>query len=48
MAWRQMTEGERTTLPEARLGGALLWMFIAAAAVAITALIVPADVKTMP
>jgi hypothetical protein len=39
MTWRQMTEGERATLAEARLGGALLLMVAAAGAVAATALL---------
>jgi len=30
MVWREMTEQERATRPEARLGGALLWMVAAA------------------
>ena len=30
MGWRDMTEHEVATLPEARLGGALLWMVVAA------------------
>jgi hypothetical protein len=30
MGWREMTEREVATLPEARLGGALLWMVAAA------------------
>jgi hypothetical protein len=30
MAWRDMTEHELATLPEARLGGALLWIVAAA------------------
>src|SRR5258708_26635187 len=31
MGWRDMTEQERGTRQEARLGGALLWMVLAAA-----------------
>ncbi|MBV8188367.1 MAG: hypothetical protein JO339_14090 [Alphaproteobacteria bacterium] len=38
MAWRQMTEAECGALAEARLGGALFWMVIAAATVAAAAL----------
>jgi hypothetical protein len=33
MAWRDMTEQELATRPEARLGGALLWVVLAAAVV---------------
>ncbi len=39
MAWREMTEHELAGLPEARLGGALLWMVTAAAILCIGALI---------
>lgn len=38
MAWRQLTEQEQATRPEARLGGALLWVVLAAAAVCIVAI----------
>jgi hypothetical protein len=38
MAWRDMTERERATRPEARLGGALLWVVLAAAVVCVVAL----------
>jgi hypothetical protein len=39
MAWRDMTEQELATLPEARLGGALLWMVAAAAALCVVAVV---------
>lgn len=38
MAWRDMTERELATRPEARLGGALLWIVLAAAVVCATAI----------
>jgi hypothetical protein len=38
MAWRNLTAEEEATRPEARLGGALLWMTIAALALCIVAL----------
>ena len=38
MAWRDMTEQELATRPEARLGGALLWVVLAAAVVCVVAL----------
>ncbi|MBI3196011.1 MAG: hypothetical protein HYZ40_00595 [Rhodospirillales bacterium] len=38
MAWRNLTAEEYAARPEARLGGALLWMTIAAAALCIVAL----------
>lgn len=37
MAWRDMTQQEQTTRPEARLGGALLWLVLAAAVVCLVA-----------
>ena len=37
MGWRDMTEQENATRPEARLGGALLWMVVAAAMVCLVA-----------
>lgn len=37
MAWRDMTEQERATRPEARLGGALFWMVLAAAVLCVVA-----------
>jgi hypothetical protein len=37
MAWRDMTEPEQATRPEARLGGALLWVVLAAAVVCLVA-----------
>ncbi len=40
MTWREMTDDELAGLPEARLGGALLWMVTAAAILCIGALIV--------
>jgi hypothetical protein len=39
MQWRNMTPEEAAQCAEARLGGALLWMVAAAAAVALTALV---------
>ena len=39
MTWREMTDDELAGLPEARLGGALLWMVTAAAILCIGALI---------
>jgi hypothetical protein len=39
MAWRDMTAEEAATLPEARLGGALLWMVVAAALLCIVAIV---------
>jgi hypothetical protein len=38
MAWRNLTAKEEATLPEVRLGGALLWLTIAALALCIVAL----------
>jgi hypothetical protein len=38
MGWRDMTAEEAATLPEARLGGALLWMVAAAALLCIVAI----------
>jgi hypothetical protein len=38
MGWRDMTAEEAATLPEARLGGALLWMAAAAALLCIVAI----------
>jgi hypothetical protein len=38
MAWRHMTEHEQATLPEARLGGALLWMVAVAGGLGVVAL----------
>ena len=38
MAWRGMTEQEVVTRPEARLGGALLWVVLAAGMVCILAM----------
>src|SRR5260370_10721863 len=38
MGWRDMTAEEVATLPEARLGGALLWMVAAAALLCIVAI----------
>jgi hypothetical protein len=38
MTWREMTDDELAGLPEARLGGALLWMVTAAAILCIGAL----------
>jgi hypothetical protein len=37
MAWRDMTQQERVTRPEARLGGALLWVVLAAGVVCLVA-----------
>ena len=37
MAWREMTEQEAAAQPEARLGGALLWMVMAAAVLCLVA-----------
>lgn len=34
MQWRELTPDEMAHLPEARLGGSLLWIFVAAAAIA--------------
>ena len=39
MGWRDMTAEEVTTLPEARLGGALLWMVVAAALLCIVVIV---------
>jgi hypothetical protein len=39
MGWRDMTAEEAATLPEARLGGALLWMTTAAALLCIVAIV---------
>jgi hypothetical protein len=39
MGWRDMTAEEAATLPEARLGGALLWMVVAAALLCIVAIV---------
>jgi hypothetical protein len=39
MVWREMTEQELATRPEARLGGALLWMVAAAAALFVVAVV---------
>ena len=38
MAWRDMTEQEQATRPEARLGGALLWVVLAAGVVCLLAI----------
>jgi hypothetical protein len=38
MAWRDMTEQEQATRPEARLGGSLLWVVLAAAVVCVVAI----------
>jgi hypothetical protein len=38
MAWRDMTEQELATRPEARLGGALLWVVLAASVVCLLAI----------
>jgi hypothetical protein len=38
MAWRDMTQQEQATRPEVRLGGALLWVALAAAVVCILAI----------
>ena len=38
MAWRDMTEPELATRPEARLGGALLWVVLAAGVVCLVAI----------
>ena len=38
MGWRDMTAEETATLPEARLGGALLWMVVAALLLCIVAI----------
>ena len=38
MAWRDMTQQEQATRPEARLGGALLWVGLASAAVCVLAI----------
>jgi hypothetical protein len=38
MAWRDMTEQEAATRPEARLGGALLWVVLAAVVVCLVAI----------
>jgi hypothetical protein len=39
MAWRDMTEQEAATRPEARLGGALLWVVLAAGVVCLVAIV---------
>ncbi len=39
MGWRDMTAEEVATLPEARLGGALLWMVVAGALLCILAIV---------
>ena len=39
MGWRTLTEEEAATLPEARLGGALLWIVIAAFVLCLVALL---------
>src|ERR1700730_13501748 len=39
MGWRDMTAEEVATLPEARLGGALLWMVVAAALLCIVVIV---------
>ena len=39
MPWRDMTEHELATLPEARLGGALLWMVATATVLCIVAIV---------
>ena len=39
MAWRGMTEQEAATRPEARLGGALLWVVLAAVVVCLVAIV---------
>ena len=39
MGWRDMTTEEAATLPEARLGGALLWMVVAGALLCILAIV---------
>jgi hypothetical protein len=39
MAWRDMTEQEAATRPEARLGGALLWVVLAAVVVCLVAIV---------
>jgi hypothetical protein len=39
MAWRDMTEQEAATRPETRLGGALLWVVLAAAVVCLVAMV---------
>jgi hypothetical protein len=39
MGWRDMTAEEAATLPEARLGGALLWMVAAALLLCLVAII---------
>lgn len=38
MSWRILTEEEAAALPEARLGGALLWLVVAASVVCLVAL----------
>ena len=38
MAWRDMTEQELASRPEARLGGPLLWVVLAAAVVSLVAI----------
>ena len=38
MQWRALTDDEMRSLPEARLGGALLWMIVAAGALSIVTL----------
>ena len=38
MAWRDMTEQEQATRPEARLGGALLWVVLTAGVVSLLAI----------
>ena len=39
MGWRTLTEEEAATLPEARLGGALLWIVIAALVLCLVSLL---------
>ena len=39
MAWRDMTEQEAATRPEARLGGALLWVVLAAVVVCLVTIV---------
>ena len=39
MAWRDMTEQEAATRPEVRLGGALLWVVLAAVVVCLVAIV---------
>ena len=39
MSWRTLSEEEAAALPEARLGGALLWLVVAASVVCLVALL---------